>query len=80
MILNYLAYKVTIETVDSFMKQDTACNEIKIIIVDNCSPNEFYEKLCEAYAENPVVKVVLYRKILDLQIAIILIIKKFWMI
>lgn len=61
-ILNYLAYKVTMETVDSFMKQDTAGNEIKIIIVDNCSPNESYEKLCEAYAENPVVKVICTEK------------------
>ncbi len=61
-ILNYLAYKVTMETVESFMKQDTDGNEIKIVIVDNCSPNESYEKLCEAYAENPVVEVICTEK------------------
>ena len=78
-ILNYLAYKITMKTVDSFMKQDPVSNEIKIIIVDNCSPNESYEKLCETYAKNSLVKVICTEKILDLQMVIILVIRNFWM-
>ncbi len=61
-ILNYLAYQVTMETVGAFMKQDTDGNEIRIIIVDNCSPNESYAKLCDAYAESPVVDVLVTEK------------------
>ncbi|MBR1592541.1 MAG: glycosyltransferase family 2 protein [Ruminococcus sp.] len=48
-ILNYLAYQTTIDTVSSFDLQDKEGFEVFYVIVDNCSPNESYEKLKKAY-------------------------------
>lgn len=44
-ILNYLAYKTTIETLISFIKQDMEGLNVKYIVVDNCSNNKSFEKL-----------------------------------
>lgn len=57
-ILNYLAYQTTIETVDSFLKQDEDGHELLFVIVDNDSPNESYEKLCEEFSGNTMIKVI----------------------
>lgn len=48
-ILNYLAYQTTIETVASFEKQEKNGFEIQYVIIDNGSPNESYEVLRKEY-------------------------------
>ncbi len=48
-ILNYIVYQTTIETVTSFDKQDKNGFEVVYVIVDNDSPNESFEKLQEEY-------------------------------
>jgi GT2 family glycosyltransferase len=50
-ILNYLAYETTIQTVESFFKQSTKGYNLEYVIVDNCSPNESYQKLCDEFNE-----------------------------
>lgn len=48
-ILNFLAYKTTIETVASFDKQSADEFQVHFIIVDNCSPNESFIELSNKY-------------------------------
>lgn len=48
-ILNYLAYKTTIDTITSFEKQSRDGYQIHYIIVDNCSPNESFSVLSKKY-------------------------------
>lgn len=50
-ILNYLAYQTTMNTIEAFLTQEHDGIDMKYIIVDNCSPNESYDKLREAYAK-----------------------------
>lgn len=52
-ILNYLAYETTIDTVKSFLAQNVEEYRVEIVIVDNCSPNESYDKLCEVFKDIP---------------------------
>ncbi len=48
-ILNYLAYKTTIDTIDSFDKQSVDGFQVHYMIVDNCSPNESFTELSNKY-------------------------------
>lgn len=48
-ILNYLAYKTTMNTVSAFDMQDSEGYEIFIVIVDNCSPNRSFQELQKEY-------------------------------
>ena len=57
-ILNYLAYETTIQTVNSFFSQNSDGFELFYVIVDNCSQNESYEELCNEYRGNSNVIVV----------------------
>ena len=57
-ILNYLAYNVTIECVRSFLQQEFFEDNYLIVIVDNASNNESYSVLKETFAENERIKVV----------------------
>lgn len=52
-ILNYLAYETTIDTVKSFLAQNAEGYRVEIVIVDNCSPNESYDKLCKVFKDVP---------------------------
>lgn len=57
-ILNYLAYEETIHCVSDFLKQergDGIC--LKIIVVDNGSPNDSYERLSDKFQNNEEVAV-----------------------
>lgn len=51
-VLNYLAYKCTIDCVDGFLKQKRSNDYLKIVIVDNDSQNESYTYLCDYYRSN----------------------------
>lgn len=57
-ILNYLAYRDTINCVESFLKQDFGNNSFYIVIVDNASPNESYKVLKKTYDGNDRVDVI----------------------
>jgi len=57
-ILNYLAYKTTIECVESLKKQIVDDVNIRIVIVDNYSPNESYEELLNKYDADEIVDVI----------------------
>ena len=60
-ILNYLAYKDTINCVESFKKQiEIAKNDIrvKIIIVDNFSSNESFDELNKKYKDDNLIEIV----------------------
>ncbi len=51
-ILNYLAYEETFHCVNDFLKQDRGdrfC--LKIIVVDNYSPNDSYKRLCDEFQD-----------------------------
>lgn len=48
-ILNYLAYKETINCIDDFLKIDQSHVELMIVVVDNCSPNDSVEILTKEY-------------------------------
>ena len=50
-ILNYIAYQTTIETMNSFLKQDKDGFDIKYVIVDNASPNNSYDELKIKYED-----------------------------
>ena len=52
-ILNYLAYETTIETMNSFFAQKKDGFEVQYVIVYNCSPNESYDKLSKEYRNHP---------------------------
>ena len=51
-ILNYLAYKTTINAVYSFLAQRSDGYDVKYVIVDNDSPNESYKMLCQEFKNN----------------------------
>lgn len=55
-ILNYRTYEDTIRQVTELVEEDR--RDIQIIIVDNCSPNESYEKLRDIFKENDLVDVI----------------------
>ena len=57
-ILNYLSYKVTIDTVDSFLKQNHTNINVRYVIVDNCSPNESFAILKKKYVDYPEINVI----------------------
>ena len=57
-ILNYLSYDVTIKCVDYFKKQNKDNVNVKIIVVDNCSPNESYSKLFSKFKDDDIVTLV----------------------
>lgn len=57
-ILNYLAYKTTIDTVTSFEKQCKKEVKVQYVIVDNCSPNESFDALSKEYASRDDIIVV----------------------
>lgn len=57
-ILNYLSYKVTMDTVESFFNQKHEGIDIRYVIVDNCSPNESYDVLKRKYQNNTFVSVI----------------------
>ncbi len=48
-ILNYLAYQATMDTIASFKKQKTKGMNVKYVIVDNCSNNNSYLELKKKY-------------------------------
>ena len=48
-ILNYLAYKTTIDTVNSFLNQNSNGCQIEYVIVDNFSSNDSFEVLKKEY-------------------------------
>lgn len=58
-VLNYLNYDDTIECIDSIMRQ--TYQEYKVVIVDNCSPNESYYELNDRY-ESDKIKVMKTKK------------------
>lgn len=53
-ILNYKTWETTIKCIESI--QRTSC-DVKIYVVDNCSPNNCYEILLAKYKKHPDVKV-----------------------
>lgn len=57
-VLNYLAYKETINTIESFLYQDQSGVSVKYIIVDNCSPNESYSVLKNYFKDNKDISVI----------------------
>ena len=57
-ILNYLAYQVTIDCIECFLKLDQTNKFMKIIVVDNHSPNDSYEILRKKYDANSQVEIV----------------------
>lgn len=48
-ILNYLAYEATMDTIAAFDAQDREGFEVICVVVDNCSPNGSFEVLSEKY-------------------------------
>lgn len=57
-ILNYIAYKETINLTDQFLKLPRNKINLKVIIVDNCSPNKSFTNLKKYYQDNSIVSVV----------------------
>lgn len=57
-ILNYLAYKATIDCIECFLKQEQKNLDMHIVVVDNDSPNESYSVLHEKYKDNNRITVV----------------------
>lgn len=55
-ILNYLAYKDTIECIDSIECQ--TYTDYQIVIVDNCSPNESYKILKQKYEQSEKISII----------------------
>lgn len=55
-ILNYLAYQDTIECTNSILEQ--TFQNFEIVIIDNCSPNESFEKIFSFYDGNERIQVV----------------------
>ncbi|MBQ9334739.1 MAG: glycosyltransferase [Lachnospiraceae bacterium] len=50
-VLNYNSYDMTVRCVDGLAAFDLGC---RIIVVDNCSPDGSYERLCDRYSESEV--------------------------
>jgi len=50
-ILNYLAYQATMDTIAAFDAQDREGFEVMYVIVDNCSPNGSFDKLQKKYQD-----------------------------
>ena len=57
-ILNYLAYECSINCVNSFLNQKRKCDLLRIVVVDNNSPNESYEILKQHFVNNEDVTVI----------------------
>lgn len=55
-ILHYLVSKETINTVNSILKNVNG--ELAIVVVDNCSPNDSFDVITQAYINEPRVKVI----------------------
>ena len=49
-IVNYKTYKLTIECVNSILKNES--RSVDIVIVDNASPNDSYKVLKQTYLSN----------------------------
>lgn len=60
-ILNYLSYNESIDCVNSFKKY-LGKNEVHIVIVDNCSPNESFDILSKIYKNDKIVDVIQLNK------------------
>lgn len=56
-LLNYKNFDDTVEGADSLLKQTVPL--YKIMIVDNCSKDGSYEKLCQYYYQHPIVEVII---------------------
>ena len=54
-ILNYLAFNNTIECIESIKKQSSVEYDIRIIVVDNASPNDSYMILKNKYDNDSMV-------------------------
>lgn len=57
-ILNYLSYDVTIKCVEYFQKQSKNNVNVKIVVVDNASPNNSFNVLYDKFKSNKDIKVV----------------------
>lgn len=60
LILNYKSYLDTIRVTDELLEAKR--RDSKIIIVDNASPNESFQKISEAFSENDLVDVIQSRE------------------
>lgn len=57
-ILNYIAYKETINLTDQLLNLPRNGINLKVIIVDNCSPNNSFTNLKKSYQDNSIISVV----------------------
>lgn len=57
LILNYKTYSDTIRVTNELLQ--TAREDFKILIVDNASPNESFEAMSKAFADNDIVEVIM---------------------
>lgn len=56
LLLNYATYEDTLRYVANVRKQEGI--RLSVLIVDNCSPNESYRVLAEAFRQDPAVEVI----------------------
>src|SRR5665647_304787 len=56
-VLNYKTWDVTLKCVESIKETDNLPK--KIFIIDNCSPNNSYEKLKEYYYNDAMIEIIL---------------------
>ena len=57
-ILNYIEYGITIDCINSFCRQTDDNINVKIIVVDNSSPNESFDVLKNEFKDNLNISVV----------------------
>lgn len=59
-VLHYLAINDTIECVESILHNISSNEEIenRIVVVDNNSPNNSFEKLMDTYGKHPLIKII----------------------